>query len=105
VLLRRRAGPISARARWACDISLRHTRAEHLPLAGELTIQLGFPNRASAPTKPKKLVAQFCVALQQVVKDWLALGATNTAMVRRLKGNAPQSHEQAPRSRHRASGH
>ena len=45
------------------------------------------------PPSQKRLVAQFYVALQQDVKDWLALGVTKTAMVYRLKGNAPQSHE------------
>ena len=76
-----------------CDISLWRTRGEHLPLVGEFAFQVKFPSRASVAAKPKKLVAQFYIALQQDVKDWLALGVTKTAMVYRLKGNAPQSHE------------
>lgn len=76
-----------------CDISLWRTRGEHLPLVGEFAFQVKFANRASVAAKPKKLVAQFYIALQQDVKDWLALGVTKTAMVYRLKGNAPQSHE------------
>lgn len=76
-----------------CDISLWRTRGEHLPLVGEFAFQVKFPSRASVAEKPKKLAAQFYVALQQDVKDWLALGVTKTAMVYRLKGNAPQSHE------------
>ena len=39
------------------------------------------------------LAAQFHVTLQQDVKNWLALGVTKTAMVYRLNGNEPQSHE------------
>ncbi|MBN8508039.1 MAG: hypothetical protein J0L57_05445 [Burkholderiales bacterium] len=76
-----------------CDISLWRTRGEHLPLVGEFAFQVKFPSRASVAAKPKKLAAQFYIALQQDVKDWLALGVTKTAMVYRLKGNAPQSHE------------
>ncbi len=76
-----------------CDISLWRTRGEHLPLVGEFAFQGKFPSRASVAEKPKKLAAQFYIALQQDVKDWLALGVTKTAMVYRLKGNAPQSHE------------
>ncbi len=76
-----------------CDISLWRTRGEHLPLVGEFAFQVKFPSRASVAAKPKKLAAQFYLALQQDVKDWLALGVTKTAMVYRLKGNAPQSHE------------
>jgi hypothetical protein len=76
-----------------CDISLWRTRGEHLPLVGEFAFQVKFPSRASVAAKPKKLAAQFYIALQQDVKEWLALGVTKTAMVYRLKGNAPQSHE------------
>jgi hypothetical protein len=76
-----------------CDISLWRTRGEHLPLVGEFAFQVKFPSRASVAAKPKQLAAQFYIALQQDVKDWLALGVTKTAMVYRLKGNAPQSHE------------
>jgi hypothetical protein len=76
-----------------CDVSLWRTRGEHLPLVGEFAFQVKFPNRASVARKPKQLAARFYVALQQDVKDWLALGVTKTAMVYRLKGNAPQSHE------------
>jgi hypothetical protein len=76
-----------------CDISLWRTRGEHLPLVGEFAFQVKFPSRASVAEKPKKLAAQFYLALQQDVKDWLALGVTKTAMVYRLKGNAPQGHE------------
>jgi len=39
------------------------------------------------------LATQFYISLQLEVKDWLALGVTKTAMVYRLKGNPPQSHE------------
>ena len=35
----------------------------------------------------------FFVALQFAAKDWIALGATKTGVVYRLKGNAPNAHE------------
>ena len=36
---------------------------------------------------------RFYIALHTTSKDWLALGVTKTAMVYRLNGVAPQSHE------------
>jgi hypothetical protein len=62
-------------------------------LVGEFAFQVQFPSRESVAEKSKKLAAQFYVTLQQEVKDWLALGVTKTAMVYRLQGNEPQSHE------------
>ena len=76
-----------------CDIALWRTRGEHLPLVGEFAFQLKFPSRASLAAKTRKLAADFYIALQREVQDWLALGVTKTAMVYRLKGNQPQSHE------------
>ena len=76
-----------------CDIGLWRTRGEHLPLVGEFAFQVKFARREDVAEKQKKLAAQFYVSLQQDVKDWLALGVTKPAMVYRLKGNPPQSHE------------
>lgn len=76
-----------------CDIALWRTRGEHKPLVGEFAFQVQFPSRESVAEKSKKLAAQFYVTLQNEVKDWLALGVTKTAMVYRLGGNNPQSHE------------
>src|SRR6516162_1299926 len=76
-----------------CDISLWRTRGEHKQLVGEFAFQVMFPRREAVADKSKKLATQFYVALQNEVKDWLALGVTKTAMVYRLKGNPPQSHE------------
>jgi len=60
---------------------------------GEFAFQVKFDRRESVGEKQKKLAAQFYVSLQMDVQDWLALGVTKTAMVYRLKGNPPQSHE------------
>ena len=76
-----------------CDVSLWRTRGEHKPLVGEFAFQVKFPSRESVAEKSKKLAANYYVTLQQNVQDWLALGVTKTAMVYRLNGNTPQSHE------------
>ena len=76
-----------------CDIGLWRTRGEHKSLVGEFAFQVKFPSRAEVSEKAKKRAAQFYLALQRDVKNWLALGVTKTGMVYRLKGNAPQSHE------------
>jgi hypothetical protein len=76
-----------------CDISLWRTRGEHLPLVGEFAFQVKFDRKEDIAEKQKKLVAQFYITLQREVAGWLALGVTKTAMVYRLKGIGPQSHE------------
>ena len=76
-----------------CDIGLWRTRGEHKSLVGEFAFQVKFARKEDVAEKQKKLVAAFYLALQHAVEDWLALGVTKTAMVYRLKGNAPQSHE------------
>ena len=76
-----------------CDISLWRTRGEHLPLVGEFAFQVKFDRKEDIAVKQKKRVAQFYITLQRAVAGWLALGVTKTAMVYRLKGIGPQSHE------------
>ncbi|MGA9566794.1 MAG: hypothetical protein WBS19_14815 [Candidatus Korobacteraceae bacterium] len=76
-----------------CDIGLWRTRGEHKSLVGEFAFQVKFARKEDVAEKQKKLAAQFYISLQQAVEDWLALGVTKTAMVYRLNGNEPQSHE------------
>jgi len=76
-----------------CDIGLWRTRGEHKALVGEFAFQVKFADRREVAEKQKKLAAQFYVSLQRDVQEWLALGCTKTAMVYRLNGCAPQSHE------------
>jgi hypothetical protein len=76
-----------------CDIGLWRTRGEHKSLVGEFAFQVKFPGKDTVAEKQKKLAAQFYINLQQEVQGWLALGVTKTAMVYRLNGNEPQSHE------------
>src|SRR5450755_2884909 len=76
-----------------CDIGIWRTRGEHKSLVGEFAFQVQFPKREGVAEKHKKLAVQFYINLQLAVEDWLALGVTKTAMVYRLNGNEPQSHE------------
>ena len=75
------------------DVSLWRTRGEHMPLVGEFAFQIKFNRKEDVHRKPRELVEQFFISLQQDVKGWLSLGTTKTGMVYRLKGNAAQSHE------------
>ena len=76
-----------------CDVSLWRTRGEHLPLVGEFAFQAKFDKRSAIGRRQRDLAAQFYLALQLAVADWLALGVTKTAMVYRLHGGEPTSHE------------
>jgi hypothetical protein len=76
-----------------CDIGLWRTRGEHKSLVGEFAFQVQFTRRENVAQKQKKLAARLYINLQHAVEDWLALGVTKTAMVYRLNGNVPQSHE------------
>jgi hypothetical protein len=76
-----------------CDIAVWRTRGEQLPLVGEFAFQLKFDRKEAIAAKQKKLAVQLYTTLQREVTGWLALGVTKTAMVYRLKGAAPQSHE------------
>lgn len=76
-----------------CDIGLWRTRGEHLPLVGEFAFQAKFDDKEKVGAKQRERAARFYLALQHAVEAWLALGVTKTAMVYRLKGAAPQSHE------------
>jgi hypothetical protein len=75
------------------DVSLWRTRGEHKSLVGEFAFQVKFDRRESVAEKSKQLAGAFYMTLQNNVEEWLALGVTKTAMVYRLKGNDPQSHE------------
>ena len=76
-----------------CDIALWRTRGEHRPLVAEFSFQTRFDRREAVATEQRTGCALFYVALQRDVSEWLALGVTKTAMVYRLKGNPPMSHE------------
>jgi hypothetical protein len=76
-----------------CDIALWRTRGDHKPLIGEFAFQARFDRREDVHENARKRAEQFFISMQQASQAWLALGCTKTAMVYRLKGNEPQSHE------------
>lgn len=76
-----------------CNVALWRTRAEHRPLCGEFAFQAKFKRRDELGEKALARCKKFFLELQQLGRDWLALGTTKTGMVYRLKGNPPQAHE------------
>ena len=76
-----------------CNVALWRTRAEHQPLCGEFAYQAKFKRRDDFGEKALERCKRFFVALQQISRDWVALGTTKTGMVYQLKGNPPQAHE------------
>ncbi|RBP16804.1 hypothetical protein DFR50_10481 [Roseiarcus fermentans] len=76
-----------------CDVSLWRTRGEHRSLVGEFAFQAKFAAETGVAARQRERMERFYIALQHAVEDWLALGVTKTAMVYRLNGAAPQSHE------------
>lgn len=76
-----------------CNVALWRTRAEHQPLCGEFAFQAKFKRRDELGEKALARCKKFFLELQQIGRDWLALGTTKTGMVYRLKGNPPQAHE------------
>ena len=75
------------------NVSLWRTRGEHRPLIGEFAYQVKFEDRKEARLRAMQRCEEFFLSLQYAAKDWIALDATKTGVVYRLKGNAPTAHE------------
>src|SRR5262245_6339060 len=75
------------------NVALWRSRGEHRPLIGEFAFQIKFRRREDLNEEAMKRVEAFFLALQEAAKDWIALGATKTGVVYRLKGNPPHAHE------------
>jgi hypothetical protein len=80
---------ISAKA----NVALWRVRGDHRPLIGEFAFQIKFKRREDLKQKALRRGEAFFLALQDAAKDWIALGATKTGVVYRLKGNPPHAHE------------
>ena len=76
-----------------CNVALWRSRAEHTPLVAEFAFQCKFKRSEELHEKAMHRVRDFFVSLQEVGRDWVALGTTKTAVVYRLNGNPPQNHE------------
>ena len=75
------------------NIALWRSRGDHRPLIGEFAFQIKFKHREDLNNQALRRGEAFFLALQDAAKDWIALGATKTGVVYRLKGNPPHAHE------------
>ena len=75
------------------NVALWRTRGEHSPLVGEFAFQIKFKRREDVNDKVWTRAEAFFLLLQNAARDWIALGATKTGVVYRLKGNPPHAHE------------
>lgn len=75
------------------NVALWRTRGEHRPLIGEFAFQVKFKDRKELGRQAMERAERFFVALQFAAADWIALNATKTGVVYRLRGNPPTSHE------------
>jgi hypothetical protein len=75
------------------NVSLWRTRGEHRPLIGEFAYQVKFQDRKALALEAMKRAEEFFLTLQFAAKNWIALDATKTGIVYRLKGSPPNAHE------------
>ena len=75
------------------NVALWRSRGDHRPLVGEFAFQIKFKRREELNARAMKRAETFFLTLQDAVKDRIALGATKTGVVYRLKGNPPRAHE------------
>ena len=75
------------------NVALWRARGDHRPLIGEFAFQIKFKRREDLNEEALRRAEAFFVGLQEAARDWLALGATKTGVVYRLKGNPPRAHE------------
>jgi hypothetical protein len=75
------------------NVALWRARGDHRPLIGEFAFQIKFKKREDLQDEAMRRVEKFFLDLQYTAKDWIALGATKTGVVYRLKGNPPHAHE------------
>ncbi len=75
------------------NVALWRNRGDHGPLIGEFAFQIKFKRREDLNEKALTRGEAFFLSLQNAARDWIALGATKTGVVYRLKGNPPNAHE------------
>jgi len=75
------------------NVALWRNRGDHNPLVGEFAFEIKFKRREELNDKAMKRAHGFFLSLQQAARDWIALGATKTGVVYRLKGTPPHAHE------------
>jgi hypothetical protein len=75
------------------NAALWRERGDHKLLIGEFSFECKFKRKDELHEKAMANCIKFFAALQETARDWVALGATKTGIVYRLKGNPPQAHE------------
>ena len=75
------------------NVALWRNRGDHSPLIGEFAFQIKFKRREELNERALTRGEGFFLSLQNAARDWIALGATKTGVVYRLKGNPPHAHE------------
>lgn len=75
------------------NVALWRSRGDHRPLIGEFAFQIKFKRREDLNDQALQRAEAFFLGLQDAAKDWIALGATKTGVVYRLKGSPPHAHE------------
>jgi len=75
------------------NVALWRSRGDHRPLIGEFAFQIKFKRREDLNEHALQRAEAFFLGVQDAAKDWIALGATKTGVVYRLKGNPPHAHE------------
>jgi hypothetical protein len=75
------------------DLGLWRARGDHASLVGEYAFQAKFDRKDDLHPKVQRRVEEFFLAVQNLARDWVSVGATKTGIVYRLKGNPPQAHE------------
>jgi len=75
------------------NASLWRERGDHKLLIGEFSFECKFKRKDDLHEKALDRCKRFFIALQKTAREWISPGATKTAIVYRLKGNPPQSHE------------
>src|SRR5206468_10239772 len=75
------------------DLGLWRVRGDHASLVGEYAFQAKFDRKDDLHPKVQRRVEEFFLAVQNLARDWVSVGATKTGIVYRLKGNPPQTHE------------
>ncbi len=75
------------------NVAIWRTRGEHRPLVGEFAFQFRFQDRSMLSKEALRRAEAFFLDLQYSAEEYIALNCTKTAMVYRLLGNSPKSHE------------
>jgi hypothetical protein len=73
------------------SVCLWRTRGDLQQLVGEFSFQIKFRHRRELHERVLTRCEKFFYRLQSLVPDWIAIGATKTGTVYRLKGEALQS--------------